>query len=81
MQGYVKHLSGKAEYYATKKNLLSKKQQQNTLTFNILQSTYMHKKIKAVKKDLDKGEKDVKKLMKADVKMDKKMDKMKKKGC
>jgi len=41
----------------------------------------MHKKIKAVKKDLDKGEKDVKKLLKADVKMDKKMDKMKKKGC
>jgi hypothetical protein len=41
----------------------------------------MHKKIKKVKADLDKGEKDVKKLLKADVKMDKKMDKMKKKGC
>ena len=41
----------------------------------------MHKKIKKVKKDLDKGEKDVKNLLKADVKMDKKMEKMKKGKC
>ncbi len=41
----------------------------------------MHKSIQKVKKDLDKGEKDVKKLLKADVKQDKKMAKMKKKGC
>ena len=44
----------------------------------------MHAKIKKVKKDLEKGEKDVKSLMKADIKMDKKMDSckksMKKKG-
>lgn len=38
----------------------------------------MHKKINKVKKDLDKGEKDVKSLLKADVKMDKKLDKAKK---
>ena len=38
----------------------------------------MHSKIKKVKKDLDKGEKDVKKLLKADVKMDKKMEKLEK---
>lgn len=37
----------------------------------------MHSKIKKVKKDLDKAEKDTKKLLKADVKMDKKFDKMK----
>lgn len=37
----------------------------------------MHKKIERVKKDLDKGEKDLKDLKKADVKMDRKMDKMK----
>lgn len=42
----------------------------------------MHTAIKKVKKDLEKGEKDVKSLMKKDVKMDKKMDSMKKKkGC
>ena len=35
----------------------------------------MHKKIAKVKKDLDKGEKDVKALKKADVKMDRKMEK------
>jgi hypothetical protein len=35
----------------------------------------MHKLISKVKKDLDKGEKDVKVLKKADVKMDKKMSK------
>lgn len=43
----------------------------------------MHAKIKKVKTDLEKGAKDVKSLMKADVKMDKKMNsckKMKKKG-
>lgn len=39
----------------------------------------MHSKIKKVKKDLDKGEKDVKSLLKADVKMDKKLAKAKKK--
>lgn len=33
----------------------------------------MHKLISKVKKDLDKGEKDVKTLKKADVKMDKKV--------
>lgn len=33
----------------------------------------MHIKIKKVKKDLDKGQKDVKSLLKADIKMDKKM--------
>ncbi len=38
----------------------------------------MHDKIKKVKKDLDKGEKDVKSLLKADVKMDNKLDKAKK---
>jgi hypothetical protein len=37
----------------------------------------MHDKIKKVKKDLDKGEKDVKNLLKADVKMDKLIDKSK----
>lgn len=39
----------------------------------------MHKKIEKVKKDLDKGEKDVKKLMKADIKMDHKMHELVKK--
>jgi hypothetical protein len=38
----------------------------------------MHKKIHKVKRDLDRAEKDTKKLLKADVKMDKKMDKLKK---
>ena len=38
----------------------------------------MHKKIKKVKKDLDKAEKDTKSLLKSDVKMDKKMDKLEK---
>jgi len=43
----------------------------------------MHSAIKKVKKDLEKGEKDVKSLMKKDVKADAKMAKMKKKakGC
>lgn len=39
----------------------------------------MHSKINKVKKDLDKGQKDVKKLLKADVKMDKVVAKAKKK--
>lgn len=37
----------------------------------------MHKKINKVKKDLDKGEKDVKKLLKADIKQDKIVEKAK----
>ena len=39
----------------------------------------MHTKIKKVRKDLEKAEKDTKTLLKADVKMDKKMDKLEKK--
>jgi hypothetical protein len=38
----------------------------------------MHSKIKKVKKDLEKAEKDTKTLLKADIKMDKKMEKLEK---